>query len=139
MKAFADTAGELEIRQQQIDTYSNPDLSHDRIPGSTKEALDLQILLDPFEEQFDLPAGFVDLRDRTDSEMKIVSQKEILDAGFGILEADTTQWDGAMAGLGDCQLDGLIAGQAFRMLYTMAFGNPITGIPALPGDEEDAL
>ena len=41
---------------EHIDTDGNPDLSLHSILWGTGKALDTQVLLDPFEEQFDLPA-----------------------------------------------------------------------------------
>ena len=103
-------AGELEVGQRQIDADGDPDLGHDGIAGGAQEALDLQVLLDPLEEQFDLPTGFVDLGDGAGGELEIVGQEIVLDAGFSILEADAAKRDGAVGGLGAGQLNGLIAG-----------------------------
>ena len=75
------------------------------MPGDAEKALDLQILLGPFEEQFDLPAVYVDLCDGADNEMKVVVQEKILDTGCGFFEADTPQRDRALLGLGPCQFD----------------------------------
>ena len=63
LKAVTDLADKLDIGEQQIDANGNPDLGHDSVFRGAEEGLDLQVLLDPFEEQFDLPAGLVDLRD----------------------------------------------------------------------------
>ena len=41
----------------------NPDLGLYRIFGSSVEDLDAEMLLDPFEEQFDLPSAFVEFGD----------------------------------------------------------------------------
>ncbi len=49
-KALADNGDE------HIDAHGNPNLSLHSILGGAKEAFDTQVLLDPFEEQFDLPA-----------------------------------------------------------------------------------
>ena len=63
LHALADLTNELEVGQQQIDADGDPDLGHDGIAGCTQKTLDLQILLEPLEEQLDLPASFVDLSD----------------------------------------------------------------------------
>ena len=52
-------ADEFYVCHQQAVDQSDPDLRHDGISGGSEEALDLEILLDPLEEQFDLPASFV--------------------------------------------------------------------------------
>ncbi len=74
LHALADLTDELEVGQQQVDTDGDPDLGHDGIAGSAQEALDLQILLDPLEEQLDLPARFVDLGDGAGGEFEVVGQ-----------------------------------------------------------------
>ncbi len=86
-------AGELEVGQRQIDADGDPDLGHDGIAGGAQEALDLQVLLDPLEEQFDLPTGFVDLGDGAGGELEIVGQEIVLDAGFSILAPRRFEWN----------------------------------------------
>ena len=44
---------------KHIDGYSDPDLGLHGILGGAIESLDSEMLLDPFEEQFNLPAMFV--------------------------------------------------------------------------------
>ena len=139
MKAAADLADELEIGEQQIDTNSDPDLSHDGVFGGAKKTLDLQVLLDPFEEQFDLPTGLVNRRDGAGREFEVVGQEDIMLAGLAIPEADTTQQDRARFCLGAGKLDGLIAGQPLGLEDRMTFNDPIHGIPALAGHEEDVV
>ncbi len=43
----------------QVDSNGNPDLKLHRVERVTKELIDHQVLLKPFEEQFDLPALLV--------------------------------------------------------------------------------
>jgi hypothetical protein len=47
-----------------MDGDGDPDLDPHRVRGSAIEGFDAQMLFDPFEEQFDLPAAAVELRDR---------------------------------------------------------------------------
>jgi hypothetical protein len=47
--------------EEQIDRGGDPDLCFDCIGGSSEEGLDPQMLFDPLEEQFDLPAALVKL------------------------------------------------------------------------------
>ena len=46
----------LEDGDQHINRHDNPDLSFHGILGISVEGLDSQVLFDPFEEQFNLPA-----------------------------------------------------------------------------------
>lgn len=135
LEASADLADELEIGEQQMDADSDPDLGHDGIFGCPEKALDLQVLLDPFEKQLDLPAGLVDLCDGAGRKMEVVGQKVIPGTGFGILEADAAQSDRAFAGLGAGQLNGLITGQTLGFVDAAPFGYSITG----SRDEEQIL
>jgi hypothetical protein len=48
---------------EDIDRDGDPDLGHDGILAGADEGLDAQVLFDPLEEEFDLPALLVDLRD----------------------------------------------------------------------------
>ena len=49
---------------EHIDGNGDPDWSLHGVLAGALECLDSQVLLDPFEEQFHLPAAFVNLRDR---------------------------------------------------------------------------
>ena len=52
----------LKDGDQHVDADGDPDLGLDRVLGGPEERLDAQVLLDPFEEQFHLPAASVELR-----------------------------------------------------------------------------
>ena len=43
---------------EDVDRHGDPDLRFDGVFGGAEERLDAQVLLDPFEEQFHLPAVF---------------------------------------------------------------------------------
>ena len=62
----------LDDGDQDIHRDGDPYLGLDRILGGSKERLDPQVLLDPFEKQFDLPAGLVKQRDAFCRKRKIV-------------------------------------------------------------------
>ena len=49
----------LDNRHQDINADSNPDLSLHRVLGGAEKCFDSQVLLDPFEEDFYLPAALV--------------------------------------------------------------------------------
>jgi len=52
----------LHIGKHEIDEESNPDLGEDGILRRSQKGLDLQILLDPLEKEFDLPSFFIEIR-----------------------------------------------------------------------------
>ena len=87
-------AHEFDVSQQQVKTNGDPNLRHYRILGGADETFNLQVLLDPLEEEFDLPAGFVYGRNRRCGELDVVGQEVILITGLSILEADTAKLDG---------------------------------------------
>ena len=50
---------ELLWRPRGRDRDGNPHLGFDRIVGGSIEGFDAEVLLDPFEEEFDLPAASI--------------------------------------------------------------------------------
>lgn len=65
----------FENRHQQVDRNRNCDLGADGILAGAVESFDPQMLFDPFEEQFDLPARAVDLRHGQCRQAEVVGQK----------------------------------------------------------------
>jgi hypothetical protein len=53
---------------------SDPDLSFDGINGTAIEGLNTKVLFNPFKEQFDVPARFVQLSDREGGQNKLVGK-----------------------------------------------------------------
>jgi len=94
---------------QHVSADCDPDLRLDRVLGSTKKCLDPQVLLDPFEEQFDLPALPIQLCNQFGFESKVVGQKHHAFAGL-VLDHHTAQRDRiVLAGIENRQYAGLIA------------------------------
>ena len=60
---------------QDVDTDGEPDLSLDRVLGDATKGFDPKMLLDLFEEQFHLPATFVEFGDGQIGQREIVGQK----------------------------------------------------------------
>jgi hypothetical protein len=63
---------------QHIGGDGTPDLRLHRILAVADKAFDTEMLLDPFEEQLDLPATFVECRDGQRRQGSIVGQKSLL-------------------------------------------------------------
>ena len=70
--------GFLKVSKQQIHAERNIDLGEHGVFAVTKEALDLEVVLNPFEEKLDLPAFFIDLGDGLRREMKDVGEKDVV-------------------------------------------------------------
>ena len=67
-------------------------------------------MLDPFEEQLDLSANFVNIGNSVGSEFEVISQESVMNAGIGVFIANTTQPDRAVFRPGAGEFDGLNTG-----------------------------
>ena len=81
-----------------------------RILRGAIEGLDSQVLLDPFEEQFDLPSAFVEIGDGLCREGEVVGQEHQALVGFRIEVTDSSEsrWV-VLPGIEVCGDNGLIA------------------------------
>ena len=77
---------------QYINCDGDPDLRLYGVFGKPVKLFDTQVLLDPFEEQFDLPAAFVKLRDCCCRELKIVGKEHQTNVFFGIVVTDAAKF-----------------------------------------------
>lgn len=64
----------LRHAQQQMGDQRHEDLDPHGVLGGSEEMPDLEVLLDPFEEQFDLPALLVELSDLAGRGVEIIGQ-----------------------------------------------------------------
>ena len=65
----------LRNRDQQVRANGNPDLRLHGVLAGAEEHLDAQVLLDPFEELFHLPALAVQVGNQLWFEREVVGQK----------------------------------------------------------------
>jgi len=102
----------FENRYQQVNREGDCDLGAHRIFARAVESFDSQMLFDPFEEQFDLPAQTVDLSHRQCWQVEIVGQKHqrVVRVGIVIADAANDLWIGAL-NVKAVQHDGLIETQ----------------------------
>ena len=68
---------------QHVSGHSNPHLCFDGVLGRAEESLDAKVLLDPFEEEFHLPAAFVQFANSQRWKRSIVGKEDQASA-FGI-------------------------------------------------------
>jgi hypothetical protein len=81
-----------------------------RIFRGTIEGLDYQMLLDPFEKQFDLPSAFVEIGNGLCREGKVVGQKYQALVGFRIEVTDSSEFRWVvLPGIEVCGDNGLVA------------------------------
>jgi len=104
----------FDDRNQHIGGYGAPDLRLHRIFAGAQKTLDAQVLLDPFEEQFHLPAILVKCGNGQRRQARVVGQKYQRLARIGVFEADAPDMFGIAFGhVKAVQRDGLIADNPF--------------------------
>ena len=81
---------------QHVGGHGARDLRLHRGLAGAPELLDVQVLLDPFEEQLHLPATLVQRGNRRRRQRRIVGQKDQRLARLRVLEADTPQMLGVL-------------------------------------------
>lgn len=84
-------AGLIENGHHQVGADGDPDLRLHGVLAGAEEGLDSEVLLDPFEEELDLPASLVDLRRHKSFEFKVASEKHERFSSIRIHIADTPQ------------------------------------------------
>ena len=109
MKTILQMQPFLGDSDQHISADRDPDLRLDCVLARTKKRLDPQMLLDPFEKQFDLPSLAVQVCDQFGLESKVVCQKRNTFARL-VLDHHAAQRDGiVLAGIENRQHTGLVA------------------------------
>ena len=109
MKTVGQIQAFLGNGDQHVSADRNPDLRLDRVLGGSVKRLDPQMLFDPLEEQLDLPALAIQVRDQLGFEREVVGQKRDSLACL-VLGHDTAQRSGiVLAGIENRQHAGLIA------------------------------
>ena len=82
----------LDDCDQYIGRYSDPDLGLDRVLAGAEERLDAQVLLDPFEEQLDLPTLSVQRTNSQCGQRQVVGQEFLSLAGIFVEIGDAAQY-----------------------------------------------
>ena len=124
---------------EQINGDGAPDLSAHRVGAGAIKSFDAQMLLDPFEEQFDLPAAPIQLRDGQSRHGEVVGQEDEGFTGEGIAITDATQRVGIIVlGLQAGHHDGLIEAQSGGFIHGSGVTAGATEILLGAGDEESA-
>jgi len=82
----------LDDGNKKIYADRDPNLGLYSILGSAEERLDAQVLFDPLEEKFHLPAALVQLRNRQGRESEVVGQEYESVVGLCVEVTDTPQW-----------------------------------------------
>jgi hypothetical protein len=102
----------IETGHHQVNADCNPDLSSHCVLAGAKECFDAQVLFDPLEEQFDLPAAFVYGSDGLCWQIEVICQEDRALSSLGIKEADTSEFFRVVSfTFVSAQPNGLIAAQ----------------------------
>ncbi len=124
---------------EQINGDGTPDLGAHRVGTGAIKSFDAQMLLDPFEEQFDLPASAIELGDGQCRDGEVVGQKDQPLAGLGIAITDATQRVGIIVlGLQAGHHDGLVEAQAGGFVHGPGVTAGAAEVLPGTGDEESA-
>lgn len=81
----------IETGHHQVNADRDPDLGSNGVLAGAIERFDSKVLLDPFEEKFDLPAPLVDGGDGQRLEPKVICQKSQALVGITVKITDATE------------------------------------------------
>ncbi len=125
--------------QKAISRDSRPYLNTHRVFRGSIEYFDPQVVLDPFEKQFDLPALLVKLGDDRRGQIDVVGEELVEIPGVGVAVLDPAEVRRIVLGRhGPGQSDHLIAEDSRGLVGLLGFNHVILGVVLEPGDEVGA-
>ncbi len=134
---LVNSEGLIENGHHQVCADGDPDLSLHGVFAQAVEGFDAKVLLDPLEEELDLPAGFVDLRDHDGVDLEVVGDEDQAFSGFGIQKAYSAQVATVEAfGSRSVETNRLIGSQADGLVYRARFANVVAHVDLRSGHEE---
>ena len=129
----------LDDSHQHIYGHGDPDLRLHGVHRGAVESLDAQMLLDPLEEQFDLPARLVQLADGHRWRAERVGQEDVRLLRLRILETDAPQVERiAFSAVKARQRHGLVADDPPRPVVRRRVHPAQVRVRLGAGDEERA-
>ena len=115
----------LDDGHQHVDRHRNPDLSFDGIFAISVECLDSQVLLDPFEEQFHLPARLVEQTDGEGGQVEVVGEETEVAVLFRIVIMNSAERIRVvLPGRSSGQNDGMIGAKSGRGIDVVRVSPP---------------
>ncbi len=141
LQDFAERTLEMESffddGDQHVDSNGNPNLGLHRVGGGAVEGLDAEVLLDPFEEQFDPPAAAIEFGNGQSRKREVVRQEDESSPGFRVPVTDATKRIGiVLRAPGTFENDGLIASQTGRFVHPTV-GSPLVIEVAFGSGQEE--
>ena len=129
----------LRHTDQQIGDHRCPDLDQHRVPVSAEIGLDLQILLNPLEELFDLPTLLVQVGDYFGIQVQMVGKKFQLLTRLRVDKTHQSQRDRTQISTASGQVTDPVATNA-RFAVALDAPDPFkTDLDLDSGDEKDTL
>ena len=121
----------------QINGDGGPDLSAHGVWAGAVKGFDAQRLLEPFEEEFDLPAATIELGNGQSWHGEVVRQEDEGFAGFGVAIADVAQRIGIIAlGVKAGGHHGLVEAQTGGFVHRTGIAAGAAEVFLGAGDEE---
>ena len=138
-EAFLDPMLFFENRHQKVDADCDPDLGADGVFVGAVKRFDPQVLLDPFEKEFDLPAVFVDRRNGQRGQVEVIRNKDKRFASLGIHIANAPDPFGVVPlSLCSFESNNLVAPQAAPGVDVVRFDHIKAHVALGPQNEECA-
>jgi hypothetical protein len=109
MQTWFQFEGLFQDGYEQVSAKRSPNLDTHGVLGGADEGANPEMSLDPFEKQFDLPAGAVNLANLNCGQAKVIGEENEQARILGVVIADATQ------GLGIALL-GIKAGESNRLI-----------------------
>ena len=127
----------IENGNHEENAHSDPDLSFHGVLAQSVEGLDPQVLLDPLEEELDLPAGLVGLRDNKRIDRKVVCNEYKQLPAFDIPETDSSKI-ASVVSFGFCSIETnrLVGSQACGLVDASRFSDVVAHVLLGSGHEE---
>jgi len=97
LQRSADPGLELQKRQHQIGAQGDPELGLHRVQGGSQKAFHFQVLLDPLEEKFYLPALLVEIRHRLGGDLQSIGDELVSDVRLLVPIGDQSKGFGQAA------------------------------------------
>jgi len=127
----------FDDRDEHINAHRDPDLGPDGVLRCSIERLDPQVLFNPTEEQFDLPAELIEEGDASSRQVKVVRQEGQVSIVLLVKAADSAKMFGVSILRSDAgQDDGLIADHSLRFIEGMRIETAGLEVRHGPNDEE---
>ena len=127
----------IETGHLEVNADGDPDLGLHRVLAGAVKRFDAEVLLDPFKEQLDLPATFVEVGDAQGGQVEVIGEEDEALLGCGVDEADAPEfgWVVALA-FGDSQTDDLVAAQPCPFVHRTGLADVESKVALGSGDEK---